>query len=430
MSKENNSIKSINKEGIMLASYTENYKHKYAEEAWHFSGKVLEIDSFNIVSNANIYDLLSELKKLYANKYDCLHILPDSSKNSEYLEEIADHEIYIGKNNCRAFEIRINENCPMSPIKMVPCFRHGSMTPWGGEKLKTLYNKDIPDSTTGESMELSAIPALNSKDPDGTALEDLQRIYGLSFIGNSFDTTTQFPLLIKLLDAKGLLSIQVHPDDEYAHKHENGKLGKEEAWVVLDCEENSKLIYGLKPNTKPEDLSKCLKSGESPEKYMNYVCVKKGDVLHIAPGTVHALGSGIVVYEVQQSSDVTYRLWDWARKDKNGKMRPLHIDDSINCIKYDRELNVSSLPSKLGINTLLDVESFILYVINIDGRETIKNNGESFITLTSLTNAIILSYDNRLNLLNCDTAIVPANISEFTIEGKGMLLMAKAKNKK
>ena len=207
----------------------------------------------------------------------------------------------------------------MYPLLMAPYFRHGSETPWGGSMLRDVFLKDAPDDQTGESLEVSALEGRESlvlNGPQaGRTLGSMIRLWGKDLTG---EIEGAFPLLIKLLDARELLSVQVHPDDAYAAANEGGKLGKTEAWVVLNCEPGAKLAYGV--TAGKEELAELARAGRV-EEALNWLTVRPGDVLYIPAGTVHALGGGIQCYEVQQSSDVTYRLWDWGRVDKNGNPR-------------------------------------------------------------------------------------------------------------
>lgn len=418
----------IIKNESILARFTINENHKLPYANWHYSGKVLEIKNLSILNCIDKIYFINCINHITDSKYDSLHIISYNKNALNFLNTECDNSI-LDADNKSFFEIKLNEKCPLSALRMIPFFSHGSMTPWGGNKLRTLYDKNIPDDTTGESLEISAIPNMESTTPDGIKLNSLIQKYGNALIGRLFDANKQFPLLLKILDAKGVLSIQVHPDDDYAKIHENGKLGKEEAWIILDCNDDAKLIYGLKQGTSPYALSNCLKAGKSPDKFVQYVSIKKGDILHISPGTVHAIGSNIVLYEIQQSSDITYRMWDWGRLDKNGNPRQLHIDDSINCIKYNNTYNVTSIPKENGIHTILDTSSFVVYAINLNGTEQIINNGDSFLMLTSFGSAIIKSYDNIINARNGESILLPANLDKISIEGNGLLLIAKAKLK-
>ena len=191
--------------------------------------------------------------------------------------------------------------------KMTPAYRHAQETPWGGDALRTLYGKAIPDALTGEALEASTLPGLESHTQDGAPLSEI--------------AGGRLPLLLKLIDARERLSVQVHPDDALAAQLENGKTGKEEAWLILHAKPGAKLVYGLLPGTDLAALT-----GETIEAALRYVPVAAGDVVHIPAGMVHAIGEGIVLYEIQQSSDVTYRFWDWGKLGADGKPRPLHWD--------------------------------------------------------------------------------------------------------
>ena len=195
----------------------------------------------------------------------------------------------------------------MEIFKMRPAYRWGEMTPWGGERLAEWLGKDTPGDRVGESLEVSDLKGLESVilngayegQPLSKALED-------DYAGVTGTDKRPFPLLLKLLDAKDILSVQVHPGDEYALKND-GKLGKTEAWMIISADEGSRIAYGLKPLDKP--LDEIVAEGRI-EECLNWVYPKAGDVYYIPHGCVHALGGGVMVYEIQQSSDATYRFWD------------------------------------------------------------------------------------------------------------------------
>ncbi len=192
------------------------------------------------------------------------------------------------------------------PIAMTPAFRYGAMTPWGGAGLARL-GKAIPDPCTGESLEVCVLPGLESRDAQGHTLPELLARYGEAMRGTKVGET--FPLLLKLISADNMLSVQVHPDDAYAAANEGGKLGKTEAWVILSAEPGAQIVYGIHEGVTREALAAaCQSGGEAVRACLNCVEVKPGDVYFIPAGMVHALGGGITLMEIQQSSDVTYRL--------------------------------------------------------------------------------------------------------------------------
>ena len=192
------------------------------------------------------------------------------------------------------FEKQLTESCPMLPLMMHPAFRGGSLTPWGGDKLMRVYDKPITDIPTGESLEVSCIPTLESTDDTGVRLTDLIERFGSRFAGKYAEGA--FPLLLKLIDAKDALSVQVHPNDAYAGEHEHGKLGKTEAWLILDAPEGSELVYGIKPGTTREELQAACEQGAAVEPLLRRVKVVPGDVCFIPAGCVHAIGAGIMLY--------------------------------------------------------------------------------------------------------------------------------------
>lgn len=214
----------------------------------------------------------------------------------------------------------------LKPIPLFPAYRSGALTPWGGEGLKKYFGKDIPDERTGEALEMSVIKGLNSVDDRGTPLQTLIDQLGEQLTGTA--VKGEFPLLLKLLNAKDRLSVQVHPDDTYAAEHEN-KLGKTEAWVILHAEEGAGIIYGVKEGVTREELMEASLQGAAIEKLLRFVPVKAGETYFIPAGMVHAIGEGITLYEIQQSSDVTYRFYDWERTDAQGNKRQLHLKDAI-----------------------------------------------------------------------------------------------------
>ena len=215
---------------------------------------------------------------------------------------------------------------PLKPIAMYPAYRFGTSTPWGGKGLKEMYKKPIPDDRTGEALEVSCIPGLCSRDETGRELPELIARYGAALTGS--EVHSPFPLLLKLLDARDTLSVQVHPDDDYAARVE-GKLGKTEAWVILRAQEGAELVYGVIPGCTKEALHDASVAGSEVEKYLRRVKVKAGETYYIPSGMVHAIGQGIMLYEIQQSSDVTYRFYDWERTDKQGNKRQLHLEKAL-----------------------------------------------------------------------------------------------------
>ncbi len=218
----------------------------------------------------------------------------------------------------------------LKPLRLLPA---GKGYIWGGERLKKEYNKNLDTTPLAETWECSV-------HPDGLSLVSGGEYNGLTlkeviqknpdYLGTKSDL---MPILIKFIDAAKDLSIQVHPDDKYAKEIE-GDNGKTEFWYVLDAEEGAELIYGFEHPMDRAKLEAAVKEGNL-EKMLHHIPVHKGDVFFVYPGTVHAIGKGIVLVEVQESSNLTYRLYDYDRIDKDGKKRPLHIEKAADVLDME-----------------------------------------------------------------------------------------------
>ncbi|WP_232699233.1 mannose-6-phosphate isomerase, class I [Brevibacillus daliensis] len=266
---------------------------------------------------------------------------------------------------------------------------------WGGTRL-TSFGYKIPSEQTGECWAFAAHPhgqsVVKNGEYKGMTLGELWKDHRSLFGDVEGD---RFPLLTKILDANQDLSVQVHPDDEYANLHENGELGKTECWYIIDCKEDAEIIYGHHAKTKEELIS--MIEHEEWNKLLHRVKVKPGDFFYVPSGTVHAIGKGILILETQQNSDTTYRLYDYDRRDAEGNLRELHLQKSIEVtetpftsdqltVLYDKvdDLSVTSFIEGpyfsvkkwelAGSATLIQQEKFLLVSV-IDGEgEIIKEN--------------------------------------------------------
>jgi mannose-6-phosphate isomerase len=300
------------------------------------------------------------------------------------------------------------------PMKMRPYFRHGVETPWGGDGLRKLFSKAIPDELTGESLEVSALPGMPSTVENGEltgwTLEAVYEKYRGALTGMTDDAA--FPLLVKLLDAREMLSVQVHPGDEYAAAR-HGKLGKTEAWVILDAPPGAKLVLGLKEGA---DLRSAVQRG-ALEEALHWLPVSAGDVLYIPHGLVHALGGGIRVYEIQQSSDVTYRLWDWNRVGPDGRKRALHLEDALNVARPlpGSPLGGASLDVPGGRETLYICDgNFELWRLDAAGRMVLEAGRMRL--LTALGRCVVGWDGGAIALGAGDTVVIPA-VCDAWLEG-------------
>jgi len=220
------------------------------------------------------------------------------------------------------------------PFKMTPVFKDYI---WGGQNLKRL-GKSAPDGRVAESWELSAMPGSETKIANGPlkgrSLADVIRKYGMLILGGKFSAhkiNAGLPVLLKYIDANDKLSIQVHPHDEYAAAHESGKMGKTEMWYILDAKPGASVIHGFAEGYGKEKIYKAILEGRHQGLYRK-VKVKKGDVIFVKSGTVHGLNDGLVAAEIQQHSDLTYRLYDYDRTDPAGNKRPLHINKALDVL--------------------------------------------------------------------------------------------------
>ena len=314
------------------------------------------------------------------------------------------------------YELPLHEETPLLPLTMHPAFRGGKLTPWGGEKLRTVYGKPIAEVPTGESLEVSCIPGLESTDDVGVKLPDLIAKYGARFAGKYAGET--FPLLLKFIDAAESLSVQVHPDDVYAGANENGKLGKTEAWLILDAPEGSQLVYGIKNGTNLAELRTACEAGAAVEPLLRKVDVKPGDVCFIPAGCVHAIGAGIMLYEIQQSSDVTYRFYDWDRVDKNGNRRELHIDKALDVTDLDFTLDPIPAPDA-PVARVLDETYFTLDLMKVDGEQAVPAINH-FGMLTVLEGDLTLCWlHGSRKLQKGESLYVPCAAPALTLVGNG-----------
>ena len=299
-------------------------------------------------------------------------------------------------------------------VKLLPAFKDYL---WGGTRLKEEYNKNSDLDIVAESWERSThIDGQSIIEATGQKLEDYIKEQGKEILGKNALAFEFFPILIKFIDAKGSLSVQVHPSDEYALRVE-GEYGKTEMWYILDCEEGACLYYGLKSEMSKEEFKKHIED-ETLEDILNKVEVKKGDVFFIEAGTIHAIGAGIVICEIQQNSNTTYRVYDYGRRDKYGNLRELHVDKAI---------EVSNLcpppPTKKadvsGDCILASCKYFTVRAVEVDGEKNITMSSDCFnsVIVTDGEGTLYLNGDT-LNLKKGDSIFIPAQDAEYKIQGK------------
>lgn len=300
-------------------------------------------------------------------------------------------------------------------------------TIWGGRTLIEDYGFETDGDNAAEAWLLSCHKdgpsfVLGGK-YDGKTLSEVIDAEGREVLGTNNKDIRDFPVLIKIIDARDKLSVQVHPDDDYAYKYENEN-GKTEAWYVLKCDEGASLIYGVNHDMARKEFAAAIENGTLLDD-VNVVPVKPGDVVFIPSGMLHAIGEGILLAEVQQSSNSTYRVFDYMRRDKNGNLRELHVKKAVDVMN----LNVTNVdfsaegePRIMGdaVKTYLTgCQYFTMTKVELDGTYTDAADEKSFVSLLVLDgDGKITSADGEIELKKGSSIFIPANKGEFTVSGK------------
>jgi len=309
------------------------------------------------------------------------------------------------------------------PIFLMPVFQERI---WGGTKLRELFGYDIPSETTGECWAVSAHPngqsVVKNGPYQGMTLGELWTTHPELFASRS----SVFPLLTKLLDASDDLSVQVHPNDEYAGKHENGELGKTECWYIVDAEPGAAIVYGHEARTK-EQLASMIASGQWDE-LLTSVPVKAGDFFYVPSGTIHALGKGIVVLETQQSSDTTYRVYDYDRKDKEGNLRELHLEKAIDVTTVPQAYEPISYSTRetegLAASTFVSNDFFTVDKWDVSGAAQLPASGKYRLFSIIDGSGSLHASGERFELRKGDHFILPVGFGPYVLEGRLQLIVA------
>ena len=311
-----------------------------------------------------------------------------------------------------------------TPVKLSPVFKDYL---WGGTRLKTEFSKQSDMTPLAESWELSAHKDGQSTVAEGSYAGMTLTAYldtvGREVLGTNCEKYDYFPLLIKLIDAKGDLSVQVHPSDAYALEHE-GEYGKTEMWYILDCEEGAALYYGFKEDTTREEYEAAIQEGRLTD-ILNRVPVRRGDVFFIPAGTVHAIGAGILICEIQQNSNTTYRVYDYNRRDKDGNLRPLHVEKALAVSDLKKSPARPAIPD--GENVLLsECGYFEVRRLRFGEAGTVTATPASFTALTVTEGEGTLSDGkSTLSFRKGDTLFVPAQEAAFTVTGACEMILSR-----
>lgn len=313
---------------------------------------------------------------------------------------------------------------------------------WGGNRLNDEFAKNIDSSPLAETWECSTHPdgvsIVSSGVFEGTGLdkviEEHPQFLGSHPLENCIGEKPELPILIKFIDANKDLSVQVHPDDEYAFANENGQRGKTEMWYVLDAAKDASLIYGLQLGAGKERIREAIDKGEL-EKYLRKISVRRDDVFFIKPGTIHAIGAGTLVAEIQESSNLTYRLYDYDRTDKYGNKRQLHIDKALEV----SDLKASRAPKQpmrimnyrkgwatemIGRCKYFEVHRTILNTERMRDLVDYIPDEKSFRVLLCVTGCGMMMFDDgeSIPFFKGDCIFVPATSEGFKLHGRAQLL--------
>ncbi len=316
----------------------------------------------------------------------------------------------------------------MYPIKLEPVFKE---IVWGGDRLKSDFGYEADLNNIAEAWVLTARSEgdniIKNGELTGSSFTEYVKSHK-EVLGRKGEKYDEFPLLIKFIDANKDLSVQVHPDDEYAALHENS-YGKTEAWYILDCEEGAELIYGFNKKITSEEFRDSIQNNTFLN-YVNKVKVKKGDVFFIKSGTLHAIGGGILLAEVQQSCNTTYRVYDYGRL-VNGKPRELHVDKAVDVTVTDvpeRSGTADGAPVKCGdatVTQLCSCEFFKMTSVELSGRHTVDVLDDSFLSILIFDGKGSITLNGSVvSVKKGDSVFIPAGSGEVALSGEFKALLS------
>lgn len=306
------------------------------------------------------------------------------------------------------------------PIKFEPILKSKI---WGGKKLMQLLNKKSDKNNIGESWEISDVKdnvsIVTNGSLKGQTLQNLMVQYREDFLGGKVfrKFSYDFPLLIKFIDAKEALSIQLHPNDALA-KERHKSFGKTEMWYVMQADQDAELIVGFQKDSNKDEYLKHLEN-KSLLEILNVDKVKKGDVYFIPTGRIHAIGAGVLLAEIQQTSDITYRIYDWDRQDKQGRYRELHTEQALDAIDYvaEKQYNTEYNKTENKQENIIDCQYFTTNIFPVKGTvEVTHNDKDSFVIYMCVDGkATIKSSGGEEELLQGETVLIPAKVKDITV---------------
>lgn len=316
----------------------------------------------------------------------------------------------------------------MAIIKLEPAFKDYI---WGGTKLCDEFGKKCDYDKVAESWELSCHKDGNSVvangDDKGLTLAEYIEKHGKGVLGVNCEKFDNFPILIKLIDAKDNLSVQVHPNNDYALRVE-GEYGKTEMWYIVDCDEGATLLYGFKKKISKDEFAQRIADNTLLE-VTNAVPVKKGDVFFIEAGTLHAIGKGILIAEIQQNSNTTYRIYDYGRVGNDGKPRELHVEKAkdVTNLCPAKAYPETAVEQKDGYTTKLlsSCDYFTTYAVEVEEKAVLEADEKSFNSLLILEGEGEVAADDAVKFKKGDSIFVTAGTGKFTVDGKCKFVLTK-----
>ena len=312
------------------------------------------------------------------------------------------------------------------PLKFKPVFKNYL---WGGRNLEK-FGVILPEGKTAEIWEVSCHPdglsIISNGIYEGLSLVEYISMMGKDAIGTDIyhRGCFSFPLLLKLIDASDKLSVQVHPDDQYAKKNENGESGKHEAWYIIDAKPGAQIVYNVVQGIDKEDFIQSVNKSEI-DQCLNHMNVFAGDVIDIYPGMIHSIGAGIVLAEIQQNSNLTYRLYDYERKDKSGNKRVLNLEKALDVIDF---VPKNRKEKSLGIDLRLNAGShksfklanryFSLEIYWVTGEIEEETDGSKFYIYLFLEGEAKVNFlEDQISVKAGESIFIPASLGKFTISG-------------
>ncbi|PZD78093.1 type I phosphomannose isomerase catalytic subunit [Mesonia sp. K7] len=315
---------------------------------------------------------------------------------------------------------------PLYPLKFQPILKEKI---WGGEKLHQVLGKQKISNQIGESWEISAVENDVSVVANGVlkgkSLREIVEAYKADLVGKKVyhKYANNFPLLIKFIDATEDLSVQVHPGDKIAQQRHNS-FGKTEMWYVLDAEENASIVAGFHKNTSKEDYLEALEQ-ENLEAVLNKTSAKSGDTFLVKAGLVHAIGKGVLLAEIQQTSDITYRIYDYNRTDKEGNKRELHTEDAIDAIDFDsHDYRVAYTTKNNQLQDLVSCKYFNSEILQLENTTDFKLhiNPDSFVILIGVEGKANIKH-HQITIKKGETVLIPANLGEISLQAESSKIL-------